>query len=169
MNRYNLVVLKNNRPYQHNEHVEFKPYKYYRCSTPTENDNEYYMVYAEWFTQAEFDYLFEFAFDRIIRDLHKFGLIVKGNPISYTAFKKRATTHKYEERGKKPLYLFTFHNGNDIYGFYPWCRDTKEGSLKYAYEQYLKVLDGNMLPVDQEMLQFGNWGTPIVFSNLRSL
>ena len=97
MNRYNLVVLKNDRPYQHNEHIEFKPFKYYRCLPPEENESMY-MIYAEWFTQAEFDYLFE-----------------------------------------------------------------------YAYDNYVRVFEGDMLPVDQQFVQFGNWGTPIGYSNLRSL
>ena len=168
MNRYNLVVLKNNNPFMKGDTL-LSPYVYYRCLTPTENDNDSYMIYAEWFSQEEFDNLFEFAYDRIMREWETFGLVVAGKKLAYGAFKKKANVVKYSQHGRKPLHICYFHSERDIYGFYPWCRDTKEGSLKWAYENYVRTFEGDMLPFDHKNIQFGNWGTPIAFSNLRTL
>jgi hypothetical protein len=168
MNKHNLVVLKQNKPHI-TKNYELIPHKFYRCLTPTENECDEYMIYAEWFTQAEYDELFETVYDRMIRDWERFGLIKNGKAIAYTPFKKLASVTRYDQRGTKPLYVVFFHHQTDIYGFYPTFRDTQELSLKYAYENFLRVLDGDMIPVDQLLVQFGNWGTPVAYSPLRTL
>ena len=175
MRKDNLVVIKSENPFIKCIHTEFFPNKYYRCIQLSEGgDNAQYLIYGEVFTLVEFNELFEYATDRVLKHWANIGLLkvdegglVKG--ISFTAFGKLADIHEYigyySGRKTKMRILFFRNSKEVIYGFYP-TNVTKLGDIKESYQWYLDTVSGITEHLDDKSIQFGNRGIPLSYKPL---
>lgn len=164
MDKNNLVVLKTTQPLFW-ESEGFKLNHVYRCLTPKETESDSYLINAFWFTQAEFDLYFEFAYDRIIRDWESFGLIENGKPISFAKFKKLLDVHTYNKQTLNLRLAFVGVSKVNMYKFIPIGYDNKAIQLRQMYERhYLETLKGNMIYFDAFKIKFGTFGVSVVYS-----
>ncbi|MES2515932.1 MAG: hypothetical protein V4580_17395 [Bacteroidota bacterium] len=169
MNRKDyLVYIKEINGGFANTHAEFKPYTPYRCIEVSEGDNTQMLVFGCVFEKDEFDMLFDYVQDRVLIHWETLGLIVKGKPVTKTAFKKLADVHTYGY-GKRCFNVAYFRNSKDcMYGFYPQYQgDSQTKTLQYAYENFRAFIDGDSEPFDMKDIQFGNTGIPIGYGDLR--
>lgn len=139
----------------------FTPNTAYRCLEAVENRKNGYIVYGVWFSKSEFNKNFEFAYDRIVRDLEGIGLIVNNKVVSKNKFKQMADVHTYVSYRVKPFHIVLFKGVDILYGFYPCFRESKADTLNYTYNNLVKFFEGDLIPVDQDFIQLGNKGIPI--------
>lgn len=161
MKKENLVVSKLEVKFDKG-HSEFRPNHFYRC-LPENGD---FLIYGEWFTQAERAELFETVHERMLRQFESLGLIVGGKPISKTAFVKQADIHTYG-RGNRGLKIWFFRNSrNIIWVFYP-MQGAKAKNAIECYNWFLELIEGNMESIDSEDVCFGDAGIPLSYGKLR--
>ena len=151
--------------------TEFKHHKPYRCLELSEKGQVEMLVNGEIFSKYLFDKLFVYVLDKVKIDFEFLGLTVNDKPISKTAFNKLADVHTYG-KGKNALRVVFFNGFNKdklCYGFYPrFSGDNKTIVLQDAYTNFTKFLNGNSNGFDNDMIQFGNCGIPLSYSDLRS-
>jgi hypothetical protein len=167
MNKENLVVLKGNEALKLQTDTMY-PNKYYRCLKASENDNVQYCIYGIIFDQEGFDKYFEFAYDRIMRDWERIGLLKNGKAISKTAFKELANVDTYGKKNRNLRIIFFGLPKECMYGFYPPFCENKSKQLDNMYQWYGNVINASpycMSYFDGESIQFGNCGIPIVYTD----
>lgn len=162
MNTENLVVLKSALTVTKG-HTIFKANHFYR-SLP---DKKGSVIFGEWFDNREIKCLFELAHDRVLRDFKAIGILTEdGKPISKSLFTKLADIYTFGN-GRKALKVWYFRSGREcIYGFYPMQGNQKENQTE-CYEWYLDIVKGNMEPIDNKDVMFGNCGIPLAYGALR--
>ena len=167
MNKDNIVVLKGDKALEFQTDTMY-PNTFYRCLEVAENNNKQYCIYGIIFDQVGFDKYFEFGYDKIIRDWLSIGLIESnGKLISKSKFKSLANVHTYGKvLNNNRIILFGIPN-KCLYGFYPMYSENKSKQLDATYEWAKQTFIGNMRYIDQDSIQFGNCGIPIVSGNLR--
>lgn len=169
MKRENLVVLKGQSNFIIRETLTtFEANKHYRCIEMKEGNVVEYLVYGVKFAPELFNEMFEFVYDRILREFNELGLVKDGKyAISKSAFRERMDLHQYG-RGKGKLFIGFFGNKmKGLFGFYPvFSGDTKAKFITNAYDHYLQLLDGKMDVIDNEYIQRGNSGIPLSFGDI---
>lgn len=158
----NLVVLKDSKTLTWQDDTLI-PNKVYRCCTPTENGNDNYLIYGYWFTKAEFDLYFEFAYDRVIREWDSIGLIPNGKVLNFKDFKERVDLHTY---GKNINHLRIGYVGRlpqGLYSFYPRNCEVRAKQLRCMYSSYVGVVFQNMDAFDNGWIQFNSRGIKISY------
>lgn len=154
----NNVVLKTTEPLYWETSV-LNVNKVYRCLPPKQSgDDHNYMIYAEWFTPAEYEQYFESAYDRVIRDWTELNLVKDGKPISYAEFKRRIDVRTYGSRTNNVRIGFIGKPKENFYKFYPIADGNKEKQTRQMYEMFLYTLDVNMYYLDNHSIQFGTFG-----------
>ena len=166
MNKTSLVVLRGDKVLEFQTDTMY-PNKYYRCLRVSENDNAEYMVYGIVFDKATFEATFEYAYDRIMRDWERIGLIKGGKLIGKTAFKELANVHLYGKQTNNLRIIFFGFPKECMYGFYPMFRESKAKQLDTMYVWCNVVIEGEMRWFDNENIQFGNCGIPLSYGDLR--
>lgn len=166
MNKTSLVVLRGDKVLEFQTYTMY-PNRYYRCLQVSENDNAEYMVYGIVFDKATFEATFEYAYDRILRDWERIGLIKGGKLITKTAFKELANVHTYGKQSNNLRIIFFGSPKECMYGFYPIYSENKAKQLEAIYEWCKQIMGGYMGYFDQENVQFGRNGVPLCYGNLR--
>lgn len=171
ISKNDLVILKEGVSTFEEGQVEFKPNTFYRSIILSNGNHKEVLVYGVVFVNENFDNIFEFAYDKVIRDFKLCGLIKpNGKPISKTAFGKLADIHSYTSyRTKSGLYKAFFYTQvkRGIYAFESSFKETKRSFLNTVYSYFICVINGNMDFIDNNLIQFGNCGIPLTFSDLR--
>lgn len=167
MKKNNLIVLKTTHPLFW-EGEGFALNTVYRCLTPIETESDSYLINGFWFTQAEFDLYFEFAYDRVIRDWKSLGLVkedVTGSlkAITFKEFKERMNIHFYGKQINNLRIGYVGIPKENFYKFYPMVNANKQIQLKEMYSRYQYVLEGNMYYLDGRWIQFGTFGVHIPY------
>ena len=166
MDQNNLVILKDETNSFKMGETQFNRHKFYRC---IEDGVDGYTVYGEHFTTDEFNLHFEFAYDKIMRDFQSIGLVnpMTLKPVSKKTFKELANIHTFT--GGKGLYRAYFYNDVHValYSFESSFRENKKTFIDCVYSHFINLCDGEMSAVDNKLIQFGNAGIPLSFSNLR--
>lgn len=105
------------------------------------------------------------TFDQLYVNLCKLGLIsIDDKPLSYSAFKNRASVHKY---GGQYKIVFVGLPKQNLFGFYTMY-GTDSQVMKEAYGMYCRLVDGDMEDYNDGDVQWGNCGFPISYGSLRS-
>lgn len=100
--------------------------------------------------------------------LKKLGLISEdGKPLSYAAFKNRATISRFSGRRKYKA-VFVGQPKDNLFGFYTMYGTDPE-VMKEAYDYFIQLVKGNSEPYDEGDVQWGNCGIPIAYGNLRAI
>ena len=164
MNKENLVVLK--QPFNsilYNS-ITFKANTFYRCEP---NGEDTYIVFGTNMSKYVLDDMFETAHERIMRDWKDLDLLKdNGKPLSKQIFEGKLDIHRYGNR-RNPLKILLVRNSRTLmYGFYPE-QGTTRNNINECYKMYLKIISGDMEDVDIGDVQFGNYGIPIAYGNLR--
>ena len=167
MDRENLVVLKGDKELVFKTDTMY-PNKYYRCLKVAENDNVQYLVYGIVFDQKGFDENFEFAYDRIMRDWETIGLTKSGKLVNKTTFRELANVHTYGKQSNNLRIIFFGLPKDCMYGFYPIYNENKAKQLNAMYSWCEQVIGGYMGYFDQDCIQFGKYGIPISYGDLRT-
>jgi hypothetical protein len=98
---------------------------------------------------------------KIFKKLHM--LKEDGSPLSKTAFKQRASIHKY---GKYKIFHFYCENPKELMtSFYPMNGNVTD-QVNECYEYYLSILNGDVTPIDDKDVQIGNSGIPIGYGDI---
>jgi hypothetical protein len=113
----------------------------------------------------------KFSNEQLVEKLSQLGLVgINENgsftyyqPVSYSAFKNRASIHRY---GRTAKIVFVGSPKNNLFGFYVMC-DTDSNVMKEAYNMFVNLVKGEMTEYNQENIQWGNCGIPISYGNLR--
>ena len=167
----NLVILKEGVSTFEKSHTKFKPHTFYRSIILTNENRKEVLVNGEVFVNENFDNNFEFAHDRVMRDFKLCGLIKpNGEPVSKTAFKKLADNHQYTSRTiKSGLYKALFYTNVErgIYAFESAFKEPKKKFYDTVYSYFINIVNGEMDAIDNQLVQYGNCGIPLNFSNLR--
>ena len=166
MNKENLVVLRGDKALEFQTDTMY-PNTYYRCLKATENDDTQYCIYGIIFDQAGFDKNFEYAYDRIMRDWERIGLIKGGKLIGKTAFKELANVHTYGKQTNNLRIILFGLPKECMYGFYPIYSENKAKQLDAMYKWCIQVMEGYTGYFDQENIQFGRNGVPLSYGDLR--
>lgn len=169
MRKNNLAIIKSDSPFMRFQSL-FEPNKFYRSIQLSEgDDNAQILITGEVFTQVEFNELFEYATDRVLRDWNEIGLLKNGKALSFTAFGKQADINEYTSffMGRRTkMRILLFRTSKDIiYGFYP-TNVTKLGDIKESYQWYLDTVTGITEHLNDKLIQFGNRGIPMSYCNL---
>lgn len=172
LNRENLVVLKPFITACYLNDVAFKPNHFYRCVRIEGEDT--YIVYGTNLAKRDVENCFESAHDRVLRDFLALGLIKQKEGqmptfITKKEFKELVHVGNYTGQGfrKRPLrILHVGHPKECMYAFYP-MQDTLANNFKETYENYRKLVEGDMEPLDDEDVMFGNCGIPIGYGKIR--
>ena len=163
MDRQNLVLCT--RSFK-TETEEFKKGMFYRCMILGEDkmsENVQALVYGLVFDIVELTKNFQFAHTIIMDEWEDIGLVKDGKPISKTEFKTFLDYHKFG-RGKGSFYCAFVSNNHPkelCYQFNTFYSDTKPQFTQYSYENYLKVINGDMNSFDNQLICRGNSGIPI--------
>ncbi len=165
MNKTNLVVLRSDKALEFESDTLY-PNTYYRSIQMVENDQEEYVVYGISFRKAWFEANFEFAYDRIMRDWEKIGLLKNGKLVSKKGFKELANVHLFGKQTNNLRIIFFGLPKECMYGFYPEVRENQAKQLVSIYQWCKNVIEGDMSYFDMENIQFGNQGFPIYYRNL---
>lgn len=168
MNKTNLVVLRGDKELEFQTDTMY-PNTYYRCLKIEESDNEEYLVYGIVFDKAGFELNFEYAYDRVMRDWKKIGLIKNDKLISKSKFKLFANIHIYGKRSNNLRIIFFGNPRECTYGFYPLYRECQADQLNTIYSWCELIIAGEMRWFDNECIQFGNCGVPLSYGNLRKV
>lgn len=100
----------------------------------------------------------------LIDKLKSLGMVSEdGKPVLYSTFKNRASVHRYG-RHLKIVYLGI--PKENLFGFYVFY-NTDAIVMKDAYKMLLKLVKGDMEDFDNEDLQWGNCGIPLVYGRMR--
>lgn len=166
MDKTNLVILKTSNELILGSDVLY-PNTYYRCLDEEKNGEKSYYVYGINMHESLFNEYFEYAYDRIMRDWERIGLIQNDKLISKTAFKKLANVHIYGKQTNNIRIIFFGIPNECLYGFYPLYSENKAKQLDAMYKWCIQVMDGYMGYFDQQNIQFGNRGIPIGYGDLR--
>lgn len=168
MDSKSLVILKGKATLiSESTQTTFIPNKHYRCIEITEGKRSEYLVYGVVFSKEAFETLFVYAHDVIMEQWSNNGLLPMMKPLSKKAFVEVLDLHQYG-KGKSKLFIgFVGNKMDGLFAFKPlFSGDTKAKFLAHAYNMYKDVLNGNMQDVDDEMLQRGNSGIPLTFSDI---
>lgn len=162
MKKNELVTLRPNITSAIFYGISFKPNQFYRC----EPEGQGYLIFGTYITKMEHK-AFETAHERVMRDWKELGLLTSnGKAISKTAFKKLADIHTYGT-GYGALKVWYFRNTRErIYAFYPSGGQTAKAQAYETYEYYLALIAGEMDPLDNEDVMFGNCGIPLNYRGL---
>jgi len=167
MNKTSLVVLRGDKELEFETDTMY-PNTYYRSIQASENDVNEYIVYGIKFDQAGFDKNFEYAYDKVMRDWESIGLIKKGKLISKKAFNELASVHLYGKQTNNLRIIFFGGGESGRYGFYPKYRENQAKQLLAIYQWCINVIEGDMEYFDFQYIQFGKYGIPIYYGNLRT-
>jgi len=167
MEKNSLVILRVSKVTEYQTDTLY-PNKFYRCMKLTEGSVTEYMVYGIVFDEKTFNEMFEYAYDRVMRDWTTLGLIVNGKAVSKTKFKECIDFHVYvtSMRRSRGINLGIIRNHDFIYGFYPRFGETKKETFDNAYKNFVSVSLGEMTSLDNNWIQLGNMGVPLSFGNL---
>lgn len=169
MKKENLVILKAKVGEFTHGHSTFKPFVYYRCLPDMDKDRLIgYIIFGEWFSIEDYNQFFDLVYDRIMADFHDLGLFDSDSKvISKTAFKKRANIQTYTNgRANGVYHIWYIRDSRErIYGFYP-SQGNQRDNLSECYEFLLQIISGNMEPIDEEDVCFGNSGIPLDYRKL---
>jgi hypothetical protein len=144
----------------------FKKGTKYRCLGLGDKKNIQLMVHAVVFSLLDFSKYFDFAYNVIIKEWTEMGLIVDGQPISKTAFKKRLDCHKYG-RGRGAFYAGYIGTPKEcLYQFNTPYAEPKTQFIDTAYSNFVAVCKGTMHPIDDKMICRGNSGYPIAYGEI---
>ena len=169
MNAKSLVTLRSKTTTLISEGTQttFVPNKHYRCIEMSEGDYSEFLVYGVVFSKEVFESLFVYTHDIIIEQWLENGLLVDNKPLSKKAFVERLDVHQYG-RGKGKLFIgFVGNKMDGLFAFQPLCSgDTKARFISQAYNMYKDTVNGNMVHIDDEMLQRGNSGIPLSFGDI---
>jgi hypothetical protein len=86
-------------------------------------------------------------------------------PVSYSAFKNRASIHRYGKSSKYKI-VFIGQPKQNLFGFYV-SYDVDSQAMKEAYEMFVNLVKGNMADYLRDDVQWGNCGIPLVYQNIR--
>lgn len=167
MDRENLVVLKGDKELILGSETLY-PNKYYRCLKATEMDADSYFVDGNNMTHSFFEKYFEFAYDRIMRDWETIGLTKGGKLVNKTTFRELANVHTYGKQSNNLRIIFFGLPKDCMYGFYPIYNENKAKQLNAMYSWCEQVIGGYMGYFDQDCIQFGKYGIPINYGDLRT-
>lgn len=115
----------------------------------------------------------KFSNEQLVEKLGQLGLVtIRENdsftyyqPVSYSAFKNRASIHRY---GRSAKIVFVGNPKNNLFGFYvDW--ETDSAVMKTAYDKFVSLVKGNMQDYNNQIIQWGNCGIPISYGNLRQV
>jgi hypothetical protein len=102
--------------------------------------------------------------EQLIEKLRLLDVIgVNDKPISYTAFKNRASVHRY---GKAYKIVFLGAPKSNLFGFYVVFGNDSQ-VMKEAYDMFLDLVKGDMTDYNLDDIQWGNAGIPIAYGRLR--
>jgi hypothetical protein len=149
--------------------TEFKPHTFYRARVLTNENQKEVLIYGEIFVDEDFDNKFEYASERLMRDFKLCGLVKpNGKPVSKAKFKRDCQLHTYG-RGQQKLFKALFFTMKDrqIYSFQTNLRENKTEFFQETYNQYLDIMDGDLEPIDNRLVQFGNCGIPLTYSDMK--
>ena len=165
LGKKDLVVLKGIDDFMIG-HTEFNVGQHYRASILGKND---IVVYGEPFSSADFDNMFEFYQDKVIRDWKRVGLIKEnGKPITRKRFRDLLIINKYNN-SKHSMRIFSLYvNGREKYAFYP-LSGTLEMNYKEMYQWYLDILSGDVSSLDNDEILFGNTPLPPQYGKIHFL
>jgi hypothetical protein len=100
---------------------------------------------------------------QLLLRLKQLGLVIGDKtPITYTAFKNRATIAGYK-RGD--IILIGIPKKN-LFGFYV-PRNKHPEMMKDAYKRFEKLVNGKMTDYEDKVIQWGNAGVPLDYLDLR--
>lgn len=85
-----------------------------------------------------------------------------GKPVSYAAFKNKATIHRY---GKEKIVLFGQPN-NNLFAVYT-IRDTDPNTMKEAYGKFVRLVKGDTTDYKSSTLQWSKGGIPTEYTDLK--
>jgi len=163
MNKENLVYLRPSVETITVGQTVFKANKPYRCLSAVDGHLTSNVVYGEPFADEPFNILFETAHERIMRHFALIGLLVDGKTITKKAFKELAYAVKYG-KGEGSFYVAYFytHPKECMYRFSPlFSGGTKALQMTNLYDDYIRLVGGDLEGVDDELIQFGNRGLPL--------
>ena len=99
--------------------------------------------------------------------LTELGLIIGDKPVSFREFKERLQSIGYT-RGKYPLRIHLLGKPKEnLFGFYPYFKDTKAAEIREAYAMYVMLVAGYSSDYANDAIQWGNSGIPIGYGDLR--
>lgn len=166
MDIQNLVQVRNGISLVKTETTTFYPHKNYRCICIDENNIKQYCVYGVVFDEKTFNNLFVYSHSKIMNDFENIGLVSNGKPLSKKEFIELSDMHLYGS-SRQNLRIVLFGKRDCLYGFYPYIRDNKKGTYDSVYEIYKSFVMGDMEPLDNDCIQFGNCGIPLTYNDLR--
>ena len=104
-----------------------------------------------------------------VKNLQDINLLdSEGKPVSYASFKNRTTILKYGKGRKQLKIVFAGIPQKNLFGFYVYT-DTDPNVLKEAYEMLKQISRGDMTPIEDKDVQWGNCGMPLAYGNLRKI
>ena len=166
MDIQNLVQVRNDISLVKTKTTTFYPHKNYRCICIDENNIKQYLVYGVVFDEKTFNELFIYSHSKIMNDFENIGLLSNGKPLSKKEFIELSDMHLYG-RSRQNLRIVLFGKKDCLYGFYSYIRDNKKRTYNSVYEMYKAFVMGNMVPLDDDCIQFGNCGIPLTYNDLR--
>ena len=96
--------------------------------------------------------------------LKQLGMVTSdGSAVSLTAFKNRASIHRYG--GDKLKIVFLGIPNKNLWGFYVMY-DNDNIVIKDAYKMYQKLVNGDMSDFKAGDIQWGNAAIPVVYGKL---
>lgn len=149
--------------------LTFEPQKPYRCCLEEDEDPKGALIWGEWFTLKDYNKLFEPVIDRIHREWTEMELIVDGKPCTKKHFKEVLDCHKYG-KGKKAFYsgfISKNHPKELCFQFTTPFIEPKSVFIGEAYENFVKVVEGNWEPIDNKRIIRGNSGIPLGYGEIR--
>ena len=100
---------------------------------------------------------------QLMQKLKALGVVSpKGEPVTFPAFKNRATVHRY---GKDYKIVFMGIPSKNLFGFYVMYGTDME-VMKEAYKMFMRLIQGNMEDYENRDLQWG-LRIPIAYGNMR--
>lgn len=168
-----LVILKEGvSSFTTNFQSEFKVHTFYRA-IQLENETQIeILVNGEVFPKANFDLIFESGYDRVMRDFKLAKLVNEnGKPVSKTQFKKLCDLHtyisSYRTKGKLFKGRFVTFKDRGIYTFQTDFRENQNDFFKATYRMFIDMINGDLYPIEQKLVQYGNCGMSLSYSDLR--
>ena len=100
---------------------------------------------------------------QLMQKLKALGVVSpKSEPVTFPAFKNRATVHRY---GKDYKIVFMGIPSKNLFGFYVMYGTDME-VMKEAYKMFMRLIQGNMEDYENRDLQWG-LRIPIAYGNMR--
>jgi len=112
----------------------------------------------------------KFTIKQLQAKLQKLGILNEDNePILYSAFKNRASIHKYRAREGVLKIVFVGHPKENLFGFYAsFANDNDVNVMREAYKNLKLIASGKLEPHENDEVQWGNCGIPLAYGKLRT-